>query len=261
MSSKPSLDLMSSKLSENQALRTRELLKLQFSEALLYGVSSKEFSLGRSDEQVLGEMLQGGLRLFQFRAKHENVLSFERKAKRLAKMASRASCLFIINDRIDIALEVADGVHLGLADTALGEAISLREKAGRTEDFLIGRSTHSFVEADEAILAGADYFNLGPIFPTKTKICKQTSELGLKTLKEILIELHAKHSSLPPFSVMGGIKEEHFEALFCSGAKTMAMISEITGQKNIAEKVASMLYSLHNLKEKFAQFDEEIGSK
>ena len=57
----------------------------------------------------------------------------------------------------------ADGVHLGQDDLPLSAARKL------APELLIGVSTHSLEEALVAERDGADYVNIGPIFPTKTK--------------------------------------------------------------------------------------------
>ncbi len=76
-----------------------------------------------------------------------------------------AGVTFIVNDYVDVALLVdADGVHVGQDDLPVGE---VRRLLGR--DKIVGLSTHSPKQAEEAVRAGADYIGVGPIFATKTK--------------------------------------------------------------------------------------------
>ena len=101
--------------------------------------------------------------------------------------------LLIINDHVDIALAVdADGVHLGQEDLPLAAARRI------APELLIGISTHSREEALKAQGEGADYVNIGPIFPTRTKE-GVTRFLGPEAIPGIAAGLEI------PFTVMGGI--------------------------------------------------------
>jgi thiamine-phosphate pyrophosphorylase len=136
--------------------------------------------------------------------------------------------IFIVNDHVDIALSVnADGVHLGQDDFPLQAA---RELA---PDLILGISSHSKEEALEAQENGADYVNIGPIYPTETKklSCKY---LGTEALKEIPPLLNI------PFTVMGGIKQKHIPELISLGASRIAMVTEITQAENVTEKVKQL---------------------
>ena len=71
----------------------------------------------------------------------------------------------IINDRPDLArLADADGVHLGQADLPVREA-----RAIVGPDRLIGVSTYSMAQAQQAVADGANYIGCGPTFPSTTK--------------------------------------------------------------------------------------------
>ena len=137
----------------------------------------------------------------------------------------------IMNDHLDIALMCgADGVHLGQDDLPLAEAVKF------APDLIIGRSTHSREQALEAQSQGAAYINLGPIFPTQTK-STPVHPLGIEVIRETRGDLHI------PFSVMGGIKLHHIPELVAHGAKTIAMVTEITQAENISSRVRE-LFSL-----------------
>nr|WP_269851255.1 thiamine phosphate synthase [Methanosarcina horonobensis] len=73
--------------------------------------------------------------------------------------------IFLVNDRIDVALAVdADGVHIGQDDMPIETA---RKLLGA--DKIIGLTVHNVDEAVEAEKKGADYVGLGSIFDTSTK--------------------------------------------------------------------------------------------
>ncbi len=131
----------------------------------LYAILDPEQTKGRATETVLRELLEGGIKLLQLRAKvmHRRGLSATRPVSRAALTRSY-DCKLIVNDRVDIALACeADGVHLGQEDLPLHAA---RKLMG---DRIIGISTHSTEQAKEAENGGADYIGFGPMFGTTTK--------------------------------------------------------------------------------------------
>jgi thiamine-phosphate pyrophosphorylase len=136
--------------------------------------------------------------------------------------------LLIINDHVDIALAVkADGVHLGQEDLPLKVARKL------APDLLIGASTHSLEQALQAQKDGADYLNVGPIFPTETKDVTNKF-LGPEAIVEI-----CPHVELP-CTVMGGINESNIDQVLARGVQRVAMVTAITKAQNIAQRVSSL---------------------
>ena len=109
----------------------------------------------------------------------------------------------------------ADGVHLGQEDLPVAVARQL------FPDGIIGASTHSLKQALEAEAAGADYVNVGPIYPTQTKE-KLTRFLGPEAIRAV-----APHLKIP-FTVMGGIKQHHVPELVDAGARIIAVVTAVT---------------------------------
>jgi thiamine-phosphate pyrophosphorylase len=136
--------------------------------------------------------------------------------------------LLIINDHLDVAVAVdADGVHLGQEDLPVEVARKL------APDLLIGASTHSLEQALRAQHDGADYINIGPIFPTKTKEGAEHF-LGPDAIAEISSQIQV------PFTVMGGIKEENIGDVLTRGARKVAVVTAITKASDIAERVTRL---------------------
>ena len=136
--------------------------------------------------------------------------------------------LLIINDRIDIALAVdADGVHLGQEDLPLSAARRI------APELLIGISTHSREEALKAQDEGADYVNIGPIFPTRTKE-GVTRFLGPEAIPGIAAGLEI------PFTVMGGIGGANIEQVLAQGARRVAVVTAVTMADDMAGAVAAL---------------------
>ena len=145
------------------------------------------------------------------------------------RQTDQAGCLFVVNDRVDIALACgADGVHLGQEDLPLAAA---RRIMGNK---LIGISTHSLEQAKEAERGGADYIGFGPIFGSVTKETGY-SPRGLTMLQEIRSAVRL------PIVAIGGITEANVTKVWQVGADAAAMISDLIATKDIVEKVRRVL--------------------
>ena len=188
----------------------------------IYPVSCELLANGRSDIEWLEGVLAGGAKIVQLRDKHSDDRVFYQKALVFREKTNEAGALFIVNNRVDIALlSKADGVHLGNKDLP---AEKVREFG---PDLLIGVSCNSSEQAITAKDRGGSYFNIGPIYKTKTK----------KNLTPFLgSDVIASFSSLCdlPFTVMGGIKRNHIKDLVANGARRIAVVTALTQAKDIA---------------------------
>ena len=114
---------------------------------------------------VASAFLAGGATLIQLRAKRISASEFLDLAGRIAEFAHAAGAHLIINDRADIArLAAADGVHVGQGDLP---AVEARKLVGAAK--IVGVSTHNIEQAQQAVLDGADYIGVGPVFRSPTK--------------------------------------------------------------------------------------------
>ena len=131
--------------------------------------------------------------------------------------------LFIINNRPDIAkLTGADGVHLGQDDLPVEEARKILG-AGK----LVGVSTHEMDQAHKALLDGADYIGVGPIYATQTK-----KNVVAPVTLEYVKKVHAWKQA-PPFFAIGGIKHSNAAAVLEAGARRLAVVTGIVGAADI----------------------------
>lgn len=194
----------------------------------IYPVTCERLSNGRSDLEILEGLIQGGARLVQLREKNLCERDFFKLAERFRKRTTEAGMLLIINDRVDLAIAVgADGVHLGQEDFPVPAARRIGP------DLLIGASSHDLREALRAQQQGADYVNIGPIFPTGTKEGIEYF-LGPEAIREI-----APHLGIP-FTVMGGIKESNIDEVLSAGARRIAVVTAITQAPDVAEAVRTL---------------------
>jgi len=194
----------------------------------VYGITAEKFSAGRSNIEVVRQMIAGGIRLIQYREKrpHKGFGEMLTECRAIRQLTREAGVLFIVNDYPDIAQLVdADGVHVGQDDFPVAE---VRRLIG--PDKLIGLSTHEPEQAAAAVLAGADYLGVGPIFSTQTKddVC---APVGLGYLD------HVARTCPLPFVAIGGIKEHNLDEVLARGAATVCLVTEIVGSADIAATV------------------------
>ncbi|BAB73300.1 thiamin-phosphate pyrophosphorylase [Trichormus variabilis NIES-23] len=177
----------------------------------LYLVTSPSESLLPTVEAAL----KGGLTLLQYRDKDTDDFVRLELATKLRQLCHSYGALFIINDRVDLALAVdADGVHLGQQDMPIATA---RQLLGPQR--LIGRSTTNADEMQKAIAEGADYIGVGPVYETPTKIGKAAAGLGY-------VSYAAQHSSVPWFAI-GGIDANNINDVIDAGAERVAVVRSL----------------------------------
>ena len=159
----------------------------------------------------------------------------------LAEAARRHGALFAVNDRADIARAAgADVLHLGQRDLPLAVA---REIVG--PDTLIGVSTHDRNQVAEAVAgvgAGkgdykADYFCVGPCWPTPTKPGRPAPGLGL-------VRTAAELGGDKPWFAIGGIDAQRLPDVLDAGARRIVVVRAITAAEDpraAAERLKSAL--------------------
>lgn len=183
------------------------------------------------------KLVRAGAGIVQLRAKNEGSRAVL-EAAFAVRAATRGKALFIVNDRVDIALlSEADGVHLGQDDIPLTDARELMPSA------IIGLSTHNLEEAVEARSLGADYISFGPIFQTKTKKDADTPK-GLERLKALANEV-----SLPIVAI-GGITADTALPVLEAGAASVAVISDILLADDMQARAEEIISRMRPLLEK-----------
>jgi thiamine-phosphate pyrophosphorylase len=164
---------------------------------------------------LVGEALEGGTQVIQLREKRlpdRQILEYAREVRILT---ARAGARFILNDRPDLArLAGADGVHLGQDDLRVRDARRVLGSKGQ-----IGVSTHSRQQIEAAIVDGAGYLGVGPVFTSETKAFHDLPGLAL-------VETAAALTNLPWFAI-GGINEASLDRVFEAGATRIAVSSAI----------------------------------
>ncbi|WP_300350798.1 thiamine phosphate synthase [Clostridium sp.] len=177
--------------------------------------------------------LKGGVTIVQYRAKNMSTKDMCYEALKLRELCERYNALFLVNDRIDVALAVkSHGVHIGQDDMPLSLARKILPK-----DSVIGVTVHNKEEAIKAIEEGADNLGVGALFSTDSK--DDATLMSMETLKEI-----KSVSNIPLYGIGGintdNLKEEHLELL-----DGVAVISALLKASDIYEKSKEFLKILN----------------
>jgi len=140
--------------------------------------------------------------------------------------------LFIVNDRLDIALASnADGIHLGQDDLDLKTA---RKLLGYSK--IIGISASNEIDITNALEEGCDYIGIGPIFDTATK--KNKKPIGIERIKTLTKDLNI------PWFAIGGIKTNNISNLKNNGFKKVAIVSQLMNSADPKEEAIMILKEL-----------------
>ena len=196
----------------------------------IYGITSEEHSLGRSNIEVCKQMLQAGVKIIQYREKYKSAREMYNECIAIQRLARAYDAIFIVNDRVDLAMAVAaDGVHIGQEDLPVAVVRRMID-----EQMLLGLSTNLPEQAHMAVReGGVDYIGVGPVFSTETK--KDASiPCGLEYVKYT-----AKNVNLPIVAI-GGINAGNIAEVKKSGATCFAVISAIVGQPDIEAAVLAL---------------------
>jgi thiamine-phosphate pyrophosphorylase len=181
---------------------------------------------GRDHGDVASAALEGGATALQLRAPELDDRALLPLAADLAARCRVAGVLFVVNDRVDVALSSgADGVHVGQDEDAGG----VRQWLG--PDRVLGVSVGSAAEARVAQGAGADYLGV-TVWATVTK--PEARPRGLEGLRQVVAA-----TPLPVVGI-GGIGPETAAQVLAAGAAGVAIISAVAAAGDPVEAVREL---------------------
>lgn len=167
-------------------------------------------------DRALSEAIEGGCRVFQYRDKTAYPRLLLSRATRFARACRAAGALFLVNDRLDVALlSGADGCHLGQEDLPLAAA-----RRSAPAGFLLGASTHGVAEARRAQEDGADYIGVGAVYPTMSK-GDALEPRGPRLVADV-----AAAVGIPAVAI-SGITRGNVSEVIRAGASAFAVISDL----------------------------------
>ena len=198
---------------------------------ILYLIADRKLG----DGKIL-EALAAGVDMVQLREKNVSSARYLTDAKWLREQAHKTGALFLVNDRVDIAiLSGADGVHLGQDDIPVKEAKEIATKCGRP-DFIVGATAKTYNQALHAYIAGADYIGSGAWHSTSTK--PDATLLREDVYQKILM------AAPVPNVAIGGLTPENCVRPLSLGANGVAVSGGIFGASSITHVIHQFRESL-----------------
>ncbi len=211
-------------LSLSKFKKSKEILK----ENDLYVITDQKDNL----LEIIEEILIAGARIIQHRFKKGTDKDHLQEAIQIKNLCKRYGSLFIVNDRLDIALASnADGIHLGQDDLDLKTA---RKLIGYSK--IIGISANNKIDISNALKEGCDYIGIGPVFETATKNNKKP--IGIEKIKTLTKDLNI------PWFAIGGIKSNNISYLKSNGFKKVALVSQLMNSEDPREDAIMILKEL-----------------
>jgi thiamine-phosphate pyrophosphorylase len=201
----------------------RHIWSAKLAQALsVYVLTDRALSRGRSETEVVQQAIAGGATAVQLRWKEGPLREAVPIARELKSMCAELEVLFVVNDRLDLAMAIgADAVHLGEDDLPVPEARAL---VG--DSMIIGYSPADLDEVSWAVEAGADYLGCGPVYGTSSKD-DAGEAVGIERMRQV------RELTDVPFVGIGGINAENAAAVIEAGADGVAVISAVVAQDDI----------------------------
>jgi len=188
----------------------------------LYVITDEAIAGGLTHGEIAEQAIAGGADVIQLRDKVCGCRELCRIGQDLRMITMKTGTLFIVNDRLDVALACrADGVHLGQDDLSVDVARQIAPPG-----FIIGVSVGSVEEAVRAEQEGADYIAVSPVFSTASKK-DAGSGLGLGVIRQI------RRCVSVPVIAIGGINLDNVREVIAAGADGVAVISVVVGSRDI----------------------------
>ena len=187
---------------------------------------------------VVESALQGGVQIVQHRQKDGEDSERFAIAQQLCELCHQYNALFLVNDRVDIAIAVgADGVHVGQTDLPVGAVRKVfNANGGDASQYIIGQSTTNPQELKIALNNQVDYVGVGPVHATPTKPTKSASGYEY-------VQYANKHLDIPWFAI-GGLDENNLGEAIAAGAKRVAVVRALMKAEHpdlIARQMRSLL--------------------
>jgi thiamine-phosphate pyrophosphorylase len=194
-------------------------------------VTDRHQTRGRDLVGLVGDCVAVGLPSIQVREKDLGAGALAALCRRLLAVALNR--LFVVNDRVDVALATGAG---GIQRTSTSLSVrDIRQVVGRS--LYVGASVHSLEESLEAESEGADWLIYGPVYDTPSKRAYGSPQ-GLTALARV-----AKTVTVPVIAI-GGITPERVAEVRGAGAHGVAVISAILSAPSPGDAVRRFLDAL-----------------
>lgn len=189
---------------------------------------------GLAAPAVARAFMDGGARILQIRAKTLPSGAFLTLCDNTVRLAEPYAATVIVNDRADLAVMAgAAGVHVGQDDL---DVASVRRilPAGA----IVGRSTHTVEQFDDALREPVSYVAVGPVFGTRSKSSGYTP-IGVEFVRQAVARAGGR-----PVVAIGGITRDTAPDVIAAGAAAVAIIGDLLSTGDPAGRVREVLAAL-----------------
>ena len=181
--------------------------------------------------RIIEKAISSGVNMIQLREKHLSSLELLNLGKEI-KDITKNKALFIINDRLDIAMTLkCDGVHLGEKSIPVELVKNIIGK-----NFLIGKSIHEINPDLSEYESLINYWILGPIF--KTLSHPSINPIGTNPISEL------KKISKIPIIGIGGINQNNSKKIIEKGGVGIAVKRYILKSEKISKDTKNIWKSI-----------------
>ncbi|MFW6125983.1 MAG: thiamine phosphate synthase [Chloroflexota bacterium] len=198
----------------------------------LYVILDTEALAGRDVAEAAHQAITGGARVLQLRDKVSSTREVLDRARSVRSVTREAGALFLVNDRLDVALAIdADGLHVGQDDLPVAVARGI-VPVGK----MVGTSARTPDQALHACQEGADYVAVGSVFPTTGK--RGAAVVGLSRVAEV------RKAIACPLVAIGGIDATNVAQAIQAGADSVAVMGAVLSGQDIAAATRRMVNAI-----------------
>lgn len=195
--------------------------KLERTDWRTYVILDPRFSHPEHDLLETAQLaLRGGAGVLQLRDKESDSRTLVERAEALQDLCDGYDALFIVNDRIDVALAAGcDGVHLGPHDIPVDRARAI------APDLVIGSSAGTVEVAKFLEGQGADYLGVGAIYDANPSKSDASAPRGPQAIAAVTSQV-----TIPVVGI-GGITADNAPPVSAHGAAGVAVIREVVASE------------------------------
>ena len=192
----------------------------------LYVISDDTLTPDETLFSQIEQALLGGTSIVQLRDKKNSDDVLIEKIKKLQKLCKEHDAVFVLNDKIDLAIELeCDGLHIGKSDHNRFDEIRENFKG------VIGVSCYGDVAmAKDFQDRGADYVAFGSFFTSPTK--PNSNIIALEVLKDAKMQLSI------PVCAIGGINTKNVDDIVQFKPDMISVINDIWTASDITSQAS-----------------------
>ena len=195
----------------------------------LYVISDDTLTPDETLLEQVKQALRGGATIVQLRDKTSSQNVVKTKSIALQKLCHEYDALFVLNDKIDLAIELqCDGLHIGKSDHHRFDAIRKDFKG------VLGVSCYGDLDlAKDFEKRGANYVAFGSFYTSPTK--PSANIIPLEILRDAQVKLNI------PICAIGGINTQNITDVMEYHPDMVSIVNDIWSAQDISSQ--SSLYA------------------